>query len=143
MDLGAMDANGDDRGRARRSDDALDRWLLATASLLEGIPDAVVAAAGDGRIVFVNSLAEGLFGYRRDELIGAQGASCCATRCRLPAPLSTFPAAPRSHPTGRFPSQPCASRSAPAMSSSSRLRARSPTRRSASSTPWPTSWPPP
>jgi diguanylate cyclase (GGDEF)-like protein/PAS domain S-box-containing protein len=70
MDFGAMDANGDDGGRARRSDDALERWLLATASLLEGIPDAVVAAAGDGRIVFVNTLAEGLFGYPRDELLG-------------------------------------------------------------------------
>jgi diguanylate cyclase (GGDEF)-like protein/PAS domain S-box-containing protein len=65
-----MDADGDDGRRERRSEDGLDRWLLAPADLLEGLPDAVVAAAHDGRIVFVNSLAEGLFGYRRQELLG-------------------------------------------------------------------------
>jgi diguanylate cyclase (GGDEF)-like protein/PAS domain S-box-containing protein len=65
-----MDADGDDARRTRRSEDALEGWLLATAALLEGIPDSVVASARDGRIVFVNSLAEGLFGYRRDELVG-------------------------------------------------------------------------
>jgi diguanylate cyclase (GGDEF)-like protein/PAS domain S-box-containing protein len=65
-----MDADGDDGRRERRSEDGLDRWLLAPADLLEGLPDAVVAAALDGLIVFVNSLAEGLFGYRREELLG-------------------------------------------------------------------------
>jgi diguanylate cyclase (GGDEF)-like protein/PAS domain S-box-containing protein len=46
-----------------------DNWLLAPA-ILEGLPDAVVAAGRDGRIVFVNALAEQLFGYPRDELVG-------------------------------------------------------------------------
>jgi diguanylate cyclase (GGDEF)-like protein/PAS domain S-box-containing protein len=55
-------------GRAR--DDALDELLLAPAAILEGLPDAVVASASDGRIVYVNALAEELFGYQRDELIG-------------------------------------------------------------------------
>jgi len=32
--------------------------LLAPAAILEGLPDAVVAATPDGRIVFVNELAE-------------------------------------------------------------------------------------
>jgi diguanylate cyclase (GGDEF)-like protein/PAS domain S-box-containing protein len=38
--------------------------------MLDGLPDAVVAAAADGRIVFVNALAEELFGYSRSELLG-------------------------------------------------------------------------
>ena len=47
-----------------------DRWQLAAAAILEGLPDAVVAAARDGRIVFVTALAEKLFGYSREELLG-------------------------------------------------------------------------
>ena len=50
--------------------EALDELLLAPAAILEGLPDAVVAAARDGRIVFVNALAEELFGYPREELLG-------------------------------------------------------------------------
>jgi PAS domain S-box-containing protein len=42
----------------------------AILSILEGLPDAVVAAERDGRIVFVNALAEELFGYPREELLG-------------------------------------------------------------------------
>ena len=38
--------------------------------MLEGLPDATVAAGRDGRIVFANALAETLFGYEHDELIG-------------------------------------------------------------------------
>ncbi|HTX12454.1 MAG TPA: diguanylate cyclase [Solirubrobacteraceae bacterium] len=45
-------------------------WLLPPAAILEGLPDAVVAAGRDGRILFVNALAEELFGYKRSELIG-------------------------------------------------------------------------
>src|SRR5262245_31912457 len=44
--------------------------LIAPAAILEGLPDAVVAIAADGRIVFVNALAEELFGYARTELLG-------------------------------------------------------------------------
>ena len=58
------DAHTDPSG-ARR-----DRWQLAAAAILEGLPDAVVAAAHDGRILFVNALAEKLFGYSREELLG-------------------------------------------------------------------------
>ena len=54
----------------RERDDALDELLLAPAAILEGLPDAVVASAADGRIVYVNALAEELFGYSRAELVG-------------------------------------------------------------------------
>jgi diguanylate cyclase (GGDEF)-like protein/PAS domain S-box-containing protein len=50
--------------------DALQRLLLAPAAILEGLPDAVVASAADGRIAYVNALAEELFGYPPDQLVG-------------------------------------------------------------------------
>jgi diguanylate cyclase (GGDEF)-like protein/PAS domain S-box-containing protein len=42
----------------------------AFRAVLEGLPDATVGATQDGRIVFVNELAEQQFGYRREELLG-------------------------------------------------------------------------
>jgi diguanylate cyclase (GGDEF)-like protein/PAS domain S-box-containing protein len=66
--MAPKDAEGGKEERA--TDDALNELLLAPAAILEGLPDAVVAAASDGRIVYVNELAEALFGYPRDELIG-------------------------------------------------------------------------
>jgi diguanylate cyclase (GGDEF)-like protein/PAS domain S-box-containing protein len=63
-----MDVGGNPGGGARQGESATDDLLLA---VLEGLPDAVVAARRDGEIVFVNALAEELFGYRREELIGA------------------------------------------------------------------------
>ncbi len=40
-------------------------------SLLDSVPDAmVIADQADGRIVHVNRVAEELFGYRREELLG-------------------------------------------------------------------------
>ncbi len=61
---------GAGRTPTRGGQPARDELLLAPAAILEGLPDAVVAAAHDGRIVFVNALAEELFGYPRDELVG-------------------------------------------------------------------------
>jgi diguanylate cyclase (GGDEF)-like protein/PAS domain S-box-containing protein len=60
----------DDRARAARTREALNQVLLAPDVILEGLPDAVVAATRDGEIVFVNALAEELFGYPREELLG-------------------------------------------------------------------------
>src|SRR5829696_7349476 len=42
----------------------------AIRALLEGLPDAIVGAQRDGTIVFVNGLAEELFGYPEAELVG-------------------------------------------------------------------------
>src|SRR5947209_15028575 len=65
-----MDAEVEGREDWRRGNGALDGLLLAPSEILEGLPDAVVAAASDGQIVFVNTLAEKLFGYARGELLG-------------------------------------------------------------------------
>jgi PAS domain S-box-containing protein len=40
------------------------------ATFLEAVPDALIAVDGEGSIVLVNSQAELLFGYEREELIG-------------------------------------------------------------------------
>jgi PAS domain S-box-containing protein len=40
------------------------------SNLLEAVPDAIVAVNQDGIILQVNSQAEGIFGYTREELIG-------------------------------------------------------------------------
>ncbi len=50
--------------------------------VLEGIPDAVVAADADGRIVFVNARAEELFGYARAQLLGQPVEMLWAERVR-------------------------------------------------------------
>jgi PAS domain S-box-containing protein len=44
--------------------------FLLSSDLLETLPDAIVAVDRDGTIIQVNSQAEELFGYDRDELIG-------------------------------------------------------------------------
>jgi hypothetical protein len=44
--------------------------VLLSSDLLETLPDAIVAVDHDGTIVQVNSQAQDLFGYKRDELIG-------------------------------------------------------------------------
>jgi hypothetical protein len=42
------------------------------AAVLEAVPDAIIGVAADGTIVLVNALAEALFGYGRDDLVGQQ-----------------------------------------------------------------------
>jgi diguanylate cyclase (GGDEF)-like protein/PAS domain S-box-containing protein len=64
-----MDPEAPEGGKQGRSD-ALGELLLAPGPVLDGLPDAVVGATSDGRIVYVNALAEALFGYRREELLG-------------------------------------------------------------------------
>jgi diguanylate cyclase (GGDEF)-like protein/PAS domain S-box-containing protein len=51
-------------------------------AVLEGLPDATVASARDGRIVFVNTLAEELFGFKSEELIGKHVSTIWPERVR-------------------------------------------------------------
>jgi diguanylate cyclase (GGDEF)-like protein/PAS domain S-box-containing protein len=51
-------------------------------AVLEGLPDATVASARDGRIVLVNALAEELFGFKSEELIGKHVSAIWPERVR-------------------------------------------------------------
>jgi diguanylate cyclase (GGDEF)-like protein/PAS domain S-box-containing protein len=70
-------------GQERRSGaKEAEKLLFAPLPVLDGLPDAVVAAARDGRIVFANAVAEELFGYPREELVGQQVQILWAERLR-------------------------------------------------------------
>src|SRR3954469_12182633 len=61
---------GVDAADLQRVQDRLRKRETALRAVLEGLPDATVAAGRDGRIIFANALAETLFGYEHDELLG-------------------------------------------------------------------------
>src|SRR5438034_6087673 len=67
---------------SRRVHDRLRRRETALRAVLEGLPDATVAASRDGDIVFVNDRAAELFGYRASELIGKPVSMLWAERVR-------------------------------------------------------------
>jgi len=54
----------------RQQAEALSKTEQKFRSLLEAAPDAMIISAEDGRISLVNSQAERLFGFRREELTG-------------------------------------------------------------------------
>ena len=56
---------------------------LLSPSLLEAIPDAIVAVNEEGIVVQVNSQTQDLFGYTRDELIGQKIEMLVPERQRL------------------------------------------------------------
>jgi PAS domain S-box-containing protein len=70
--------------------------------LLEGAPDGVVVADRAGRIVLVNSQAESLFGYDRNELIGKPVDMLVPTRFRRqhPAHRAAYSRDPHLRPMG-------------------------------------------
>jgi PAS domain S-box-containing protein len=59
-----------DLNESRVAEDALNQSEERFRLLLEAVPDGVVIADTDGRIVLVNAQAERLFGYEREELLG-------------------------------------------------------------------------
>lgn len=71
-------------------------------SLLEAVPDAVLIATADGCITFVNTQAEELFGYRREELLGRPVEMLIPERYRQghPAHRRDYTRAPRTRPMG-------------------------------------------
>src|SRR5579862_8430595 len=54
----------------RRQAEVLSKAEQKFRSLLEAAPDAMIISSEDGRISLVNSQAEVMFGFRREELIG-------------------------------------------------------------------------
>ncbi|HEX3734486.1 MAG TPA: PAS domain S-box protein [Solirubrobacterales bacterium] len=70
--------------------------------LLEAAPDAMVGVDGQGRIVFVNSQVEAVFGYLRDQLLGEPVEMLVPERFRgaHPERRTGYFAAPRTRPMG-------------------------------------------
>jgi two-component system sensor kinase FixL len=71
-------------------------------SLLESVPDAMVIASRDGLIIFVNAVAERLFGYAHGELVGRPLEILMPARFRQMHQVyrSGYHAAPRTRPMG-------------------------------------------
>src|SRR3954465_14986706 len=84
--VAAVAAGGTETVDPARLQERLRRREAALRAVLEGSPDATVASGRDGRIVFINTHAEALFGYDRDELLGRPvqvlWPSACATATR-------------------------------------------------------------
>lgn len=74
----------------------------ADFSLLESVPDAMVIADRDGRVVHLNGLAEALFGWPRAELLGQPIEVLLPARLRAMHQLHRhgYQAAPRPRPMG-------------------------------------------
>ena len=74
----------------------------ADFSLLESVPDAMVIVREDGQIVFVNGMAERLFGWSRAELLGHPIEVLLPARFRAMHHIhrSGYQAAPRNRPMG-------------------------------------------
>jgi PAS domain S-box-containing protein len=75
----------------------------ALRGLVEAVPDALVVVNEDGRIVLVNQQTERLFGYARDELLGAPIEILIPERFRERhvGQRNGYFAVPRSRPMGR------------------------------------------
>jgi two-component system sensor kinase FixL len=71
-------------------------------SMLESVPDAMVIADRDGRILFVNQVAERLFGYAPAELVGKPVEVLLPSRFRQMHQVyrGGYHAAPRARPMG-------------------------------------------
>src|SRR4051794_12159178 len=61
---------GVDAADLQRVQERLRKREAALRAVLEGLPDATEAGGRDGNIIFVNALAEALFGYEHNELLG-------------------------------------------------------------------------
>jgi len=62
--------SSDERNAPASPGESLPRLPPAARAVLEAAPDALVVSDRRGRIIFLNPLAEDLFGYSGDELVG-------------------------------------------------------------------------
>ena len=71
-------------------------------SLLESVPDAMIISHPDGRIVYMNAVAEKLFGWSRAEVVGHPVEVLLPTRFRAMHQVhrSGYHSAPRTRPMG-------------------------------------------
>jgi PAS domain S-box-containing protein len=88
--------------RLRSTPAAQDPIELQSSDFLEAAPDAIVIVGRDGRICLVNSQAEKLFGYERQELMGQPVELLVPPRYRQQHPLhrSDYFADPHPRPMG-------------------------------------------
>ncbi|HVJ62000.1 MAG TPA: PAS domain S-box protein [Tahibacter sp.] len=72
------------------------------AAIIDVVPNAIVMVDREGRIVLVNSQAERLFGYARNELLGEPVDMLVpfASRASHPQHRATFEQSPKSRPMG-------------------------------------------
>ena len=70
--------------------------------LIESVPDAIIIADTNGQIVLVNSQAETMFGYRRDDLAGQPLSKLIPRRLRSAHTknVTDFHSAPQARPMG-------------------------------------------
>ncbi len=70
--------------------------------LLEGVPDAILEVDPQGRIVLINQVAETMFGYGREELLGMNVESLvpAAMRANHHRHRASYTAAPQTRPMG-------------------------------------------
>jgi len=59
------------------------------ATFLEAVPDALIAVDGRGSIVLVNTQAEALFGYRREESIDVGNGTAITILLPSTSPVTT------------------------------------------------------
>lgn len=100
MEDGTIYASARDITERKRAEDQIVRNEKLLADLLNSAPDAVVIADADWRITLVNAQTERLFGYERDELVGAPLQALMAERLRGrdAADDEDFGAGPAVHP---------------------------------------------
>ena len=82
---------------------------VQTAALLDAAPDAMVIVDASGKIVLVNTQAEALFGYARDELLERPIEVLLPARFRTEhiRHRTSYADLPRTRPMGQSSRAPC------------------------------------
>jgi PAS domain-containing protein len=84
---------------------------------IESAPSAIVMVDSHGRIVFANALAERMFGYRREQILGSRWKSWCRTATAASTPAFADRSTRTPLPGGWVPDASCLRGAATAASS--------------------------